>query len=163
MRSAERAGMTDRIAFWASTLVFAFLLVAGVVKLAELDAFWWTLVREHGMSERVATPVSVLVPAGEVLAAGFWLCGVERRHAARGGLALLALFSVYLGVQIATREAPTCGCLGVLAEYARWMDNAQVGIVRNIIMMVPLGLWLARGGMRAECQKRVAACDGDSR
>ncbi len=145
-----RGHIAGRIAFWASTLVFALLLLAGVAKLAELDAFWWTLVREHGLSERISTPVSLLVPTSEVLVAGLWLAGFDRRRAAWGGLFLLAVFSVYLGVQIATREEPACGCLGVLAEYARWMDSARVGIARNLVMILPLGVWLWFGRATGE-------------
>ncbi len=142
LTSVSCAHIAPRLAFWASTLVFALFLIAGVAKLAELDAFWWTLVREHGLSERISTPASILVPAGEVLVAGLWLAGLDRSRAALGGLVLLAVFSAYLGVQIATRAEPTCGCLGVLAEYARWMDSARVGIARNLLMMLPLGAWL---------------------
>lgn len=123
--------------------------LAGVAKLISLELFWWDLIREHGMTREWAAAIAVVVPVCELAIAGSWAIGTRRRTTAAAGIVLLSVFTVYLLYHYFVREAPSCSCAGILAQYASWLEKTEYGIIRNLVMLVPLGVYLGVGARNA--------------
>lgn len=128
--------------FVAASLVLVVIGIAGLGKLVSLDEFWWTLVRDHGLATIPAAALGASVAGAELLLAGLWFANWRRRAVGSAAIALLTAFTVYLLYERMTREAPTCSCFGILAQYASWLDDTRTALVRNVVMIAALGCYL---------------------
>jgi methylamine dehydrogenase accessory protein MauD len=118
-------------------LVFA---VAGLAKLADLTGSQQA-VRDFGVPPRLAAPLGVLLPVAELAVALALLPAVSAWWAALGALALLLLFVVGIGYNLAQGRTPDCHCFGQL-------HSAPVGwptLNRNLLLAAIAGLVVGFG------------------
>jgi len=88
-------------------------LVAGLAKLADLAGSQQAL-RDFGVPARLANPFGVLLPLAELAIALVLLLPVSAWWGALGALALLLLFVVGIGSNLAHGRQPDCHCFGQL-------------------------------------------------
>jgi uncharacterized membrane protein YphA (DoxX/SURF4 family) len=120
----------------------ALFLVAALSKLAARQRTW-ARVRVFGVPERLARPVAVLLPLGELAIA---LLLVPASAARIGGIlagAALLMFSAAVARLIARGEAPECNCFGLL-------HSSSVGpgmLARNLCLAgIALGVAIVGAG-----------------
>ncbi|TMD44130.1 MAG: redoxin domain-containing protein [Chloroflexi bacterium] len=104
-------------------------LVAGLAKLADLAGSQQAL-RDFGVPARLANPFGVLLPLAELAIALVLLLPVSAWWGALGALALLLLFVVGIGSNLAHGRQPDCHCFGQLhSAPAGWPT-----FVRNLVL-----------------------------
>jgi peroxiredoxin len=105
-------------------LVFA---VAGAAKLADRKGSRRTLVA-FGFPTALAVPLGILLPLFELAVAGALLPTSTAFWGALGALALLTLFTVGIGLNLARGRKPDCRCFGQLHSVpAGWKTLARNG------------------------------------
>lgn len=125
--------------------VMCLLLLAGVLKLVELDRFAtaiksWTL-----LPGVLRAPILVGAPVLEVVAGGAYLLRIGRRGWWVGvGIGLLVAYSAALWTQAALAEPPDCNCFGLLLQHQRTLEGVRAAIVRNGVLasLLAAGLFL---------------------
>ncbi|MEZ6242299.1 MAG: hypothetical protein R3B57_04580 [Phycisphaerales bacterium] len=123
-------------------VVFLGFGLAGVAKLIELNAFEahlrdWTIV-----PDALAPLVALLVPMFEFGLAGLWIVGRRGRRVAAAALLFAFLLGGVSVAQYATHPVPECGCLGILAKYARLEAGLPKLIGVNVGAVLVLAAWL---------------------
>ena len=142
---------------WGGHVVMALLCGAGLLKLADLDSF------RYSLDSWVLVPLPLrliavyLVPTGEVFIGMSWLFGVGRTWVLWGALLLLTLFGVIYGVHALTVGPPTCQCFGKLSEYHAFRASARSVIVQDAIMCIALLLALSAARSSASAAIPVVA------
>lgn len=122
-------------------------LASGIEKIR--DFAWFTeAVRQYRLvPDSVLSPVAFAVPAAELAFAAGLLYPPSRSLAAAGAIALLLLFALAIGINLARgRREIDCGCWGPAAqrsEISGWL------VVRNIALALPAGLLLMPDAARA--------------
>jgi peroxiredoxin len=112
----------------------ALFLVAGVAKLWDRAGTRRSIVA-FGMAERLAAPLSILVPVAELIVAGLLLPVAFAWVGAVGALALLVVFSTAIAVNLAMGREPDCHCFGQIhATPAGWP-----ALIRNAIFTALAG------------------------
>ncbi len=110
----------------------AVFFVAGVAKLADRPGTRQALA-DFDVPPRLARPLLLLLPAGELAAATALVFPTTARWGAAGSLLLLALFVVGLTRALRRGEAPDCHCFGQLhSKPASW-----VTVARNLVLALP--------------------------
>ena len=94
----------------ALAAVFAF---AGLAKLRDLDATR-TAIAAFGAPGRLVGPLALAIPVAELAVAALLLPATTRVAGAGGALALLAIFSAAIAVNLALGRTPDCNCFGSL-------------------------------------------------
>lgn len=94
-------------------LLGTFILVAAIAKLEDRDAFSRTLAAIPWVRPWLARYLSVGVPIGEV--ATFGLLVSAPRVGAVAALALLALFTAVIMIELVSGRRFACGCFGSVA------------------------------------------------
>lgn len=120
-------------------LLAAVFTAAAAAKLADRRALRETLV-DFGLPRSVAG-VAILVPAAELAVAVLLLPASTARPGALAGLALLALFTAAVAVQLARGHRPACNCFG--ATHAR--PIGPVTLVRNGALLACAAAVVAAG------------------
>lgn len=140
-----------QIGFVLVSITAALVLGAGLVKFFDLAAFRASLDSWVLVPEMARGPLSILVPASELTVAGLWFSRPRRAiYLALGGM--IALFTGFYILHLATVGAPDCGCFGKLDQYFAWKNSSETLLWRNTLLMA---LW-ACGGLLA-C-RNVAKC-----
>lgn len=139
---APGAGAARRVVSLGVLAVMCYLGVAGIAKLLDVSGFvaalrTWTLL--PGWSRE---PLSILVPATEVLLGGLWVLGFRTRRVLVAAALLLALFSGTLAIQTVMAKEPTCGCLGALERFRLTRFSATQHVLLNAGFIGVLGLGL---------------------
>jgi|CXWL01.1.fsa_nt_gi hypothetical protein len=97
--------------FTAAVFVAGVLLLAGVLKLAR-PTEWRT--QSAGLG--VPGPVAIVTPFVEIALGAALLAQWERNVLGWAAVALLAVFTVLLGVRLAQGRRPVCACFGSLSS-----------------------------------------------
>ena len=124
----------------ARLLLAAVFLLAGVAKLADRKGSTKAL-RAFGLALGLVEPMSWLLPAAEITAAVGLVPLASAWYAACGALALVGIFVVGIGVNLARGRNPHCHCFGQL-------HSAPVGwptLVRNALLGA-IAAWLVSRG-----------------
>jgi thiol-disulfide isomerase/thioredoxin len=117
------------------TLVFA---VAGVAKLADREGSRQAIV-DFGVPSALAAPLGLLLPLAELAVAATLLPASTAWWGALGALALLSVFVVGIGVNLARGRKPECHCFGQLhSSPAGWKTLARNGVLAAVAGFV---LW----------------------
>lgn len=118
------------IALLAARLVLAAVFAtAGVSKLFDLNGSRQAL-REFGVPAVLSRPFGLLLPLVELAVAVALLPVGTAWYGAIGALALLLLFLVGIGFNVARGRAPDCHCFGQLhSEPAGWSTLARNGVL----------------------------------
>jgi peroxiredoxin len=113
----------------ARLLLAAVFLVAGLAKLADLAGSRQAL-RDFGVPAKLSTPLGVLLPLAELAVAVALLFPATAWWGAMGALALLLLFVVGIGYNLARGRQPECHCFGQLhSAPAGWPT-----LIRNLVL-----------------------------
>jgi peroxiredoxin len=124
----------------AQLLLAAVFAVSGIAKLADRAGSRRSLV-EFGLPEPIARPASVLLPLGELAVAGALVLALTAWWGALGALALLAVFTVAVAVNLARGRRPDCHCFGRLTSTPIGWQT----VARNLLLMAAAGLVVSRG------------------
>src|SRR5262249_42207204 len=77
-----------------------------------------------------------MVPAVEVLVAGFWFVGIARDATVRVATLSVLVFSGAYAIQYFGGTPPRCGCLGLLVQFKSHQHEASVLMVRNFVLLL---------------------------
>jgi uncharacterized membrane protein YphA (DoxX/SURF4 family)/peroxiredoxin len=106
--------------------------IAGVAKLADRSGTRQALA-DFDVPRRFTDPLSLVLPAAELVVATALLFPTTARWGAAGSLLLLALFVVGLTRVLRRGKAPDCHCFGqVHSKPASW-----VTVARNFVLAIP--------------------------
>jgi len=123
-------------------LAFVFAL-AGAAKLADRAGSRQAIV-DFGLPSSLASPLSILLPLCELAVAAALIPAATAWWGAMGALALLLLFVVGIGLNLARGHKPDCRCFGQIhSAPAGWKTLARNGILAAIAGFV---LWEGNGG-----------------
>src|SRR5438045_1017440 len=131
--------MSDAVGIARLVLVAVFA-VAGWAKLSDRSGTRQA-VREFGVPDALATPVTFLLPLAELVVAALLLFSGTAVIGAIGAAVLLALFIVAIGVSLARGKRPDCHCFGQV-------HSEPVGpatLVRNAVLVGLAALIIADG------------------
>jgi peroxiredoxin/uncharacterized membrane protein YphA (DoxX/SURF4 family) len=107
-------------------LVFS---VAGIAKAADRDGSRQAIIG-FGVPERLATLFAWCLPVAEILVALALIPLSAAWWGAAGALALLLIFTIGIGVNLASGQAPDCRCFGQLhSKPVSWLT-----FVRNLVL-----------------------------
>jgi peroxiredoxin len=119
-------------------LVFA---VAGVAKLADRVGSRQAFI-DFGVPAALASPAGLLLPLAELGVAGALIPSSTARWGAVGALALLLLFIVGIGINLARGRKPECHCFGQLhSSPAGWSTLIRNGLLAGVSAYILWGGW----------------------
>ncbi len=129
------------IALLVARLVLALVfLVAGLAKLADRAGSRQGLI-DFGVPAAVVAPLGILLPLAELAVAAALIPTPTAWWGAIGALALLLLFVVGIGINLARGRKPDCHCFGQLhSSPAGWST-----LVRNGVLAAVAGFVLLEG------------------
>jgi peroxiredoxin len=113
----------------ARLLLVAMFIVAGLAKLVDLAGSRQALI-DFGVPPLLATPFGLLLPLAELIVAVTLVLSATAWWAAIGALALLLLFVIGIGYNLARGRHPDCHCFGQL-------HSAPTGwptLLRNLLL-----------------------------
>src|SRR4051794_13590879 len=126
--------MPGGVLLLARLALAAVFLVAGVGKLADRDGSRRAML-EFGAPPAAAAALAVLLPFAELAVAVGLVIPATAAYAAVGATALLVVFSVAIGANLARGRAPDCHCFGSLHS-----SPAGPGtLVRNVLLAAAAG------------------------
>ena len=124
----------------ARLLLAGVFLVAGVAKLAD-RAGSRQAVSDFGLPKSLGAPLGILLPLAEIAVAAALIPASTAWWGALGALALLLLFVVGIGINLARGRKPDCHCFGQLhSAPAGWFT-----LVRNAILAAVSGFVVWEG------------------
>jgi peroxiredoxin/uncharacterized membrane protein YphA (DoxX/SURF4 family) len=124
----------------ARLLLCIVFLIAGLAKLADLAGSQQSL-RDFGVPAPLATPLGILLPLAELSVAVALIPSLSVWWGALGALALLLLFIIGIGHNLAQGRHPDCHCFGQLhSAPAGWST-----LIRNLVLATLAGVVLAFG------------------
>src|SRR5215208_6427661 len=113
----------------ARVLLAAIFAVAGVAKLADREGSRRAVV-DFGVPSALAAPLALLLPLAELAVAAALLPASTAWWGALGALALLSVFVVGIGINVARGRKPDCHCFGQLhSAPAGWKTLARNGVL----------------------------------
>jgi thiol-disulfide isomerase/thioredoxin len=132
------------IALLITRLLLAFVFaLAGAAKLADRAGSRQAIV-DFGLPSSLASPLSILLPLCELAVAAALIPAATAWWGAMGALALLLLFVVGIGLNLARGHKPDCHCFGQIhSTPAGWKTLARNGILAAIVGFV---VWEGKGG-----------------
>jgi methylamine dehydrogenase accessory protein MauD len=128
----------------ARLLLAAVFVLAGVTKFVDRRGSTKAL-NGFGLPPGLAQPLSLLLPAAEIVVAVALVPVAFAWYGACGALALLSIFAIGISVTLARGRRPDCRCFGQL-------HSAPVGwatLVRNGILAAPAAWLVSRGRLQA--------------
>jgi methylamine dehydrogenase accessory protein MauD len=127
----------------ARLLLAGIFLVAGVAKLADRTGSRQAAI-DFGLPKSLAAPLGIVLPIAELTVAAALIPTTTAWWGALGALALLFLFIVGIGVNLARGHKPDCHCFGQLhSSPAGWSTLARNGILAAVAGFI---LWGGREG-----------------
>lgn len=125
------------ITAYSQVLLLIVFAAAGWSKLRSPEAFEGVVYNFRILPERAAGPFSRLLPVAELVVAVALVFPTTRGAAAAGAMALLAVFSIAIAVNLARgRRAIDCGCFSSTLK----QDLSGALILRNVALMGLAGL-----------------------
>jgi methylamine dehydrogenase accessory protein MauD len=123
--------------------------VAGVAKLADREGSR-RAVGDFGLPSALAAPFGLLLPLGELAVAAALIPTATAWWGAWGTLALLSLFIVGIGVNLARGKKPDCHCFGQLhSAPAGWKTLARNGVLAAVAAFLVWQGWEGNVGPSA--------------
>lgn len=128
-------------------VVVSLVGLTGILKLADLDAFWASLATWRLLPIPAIDALSIMVPLVEVLIAGLWFACGRRTLAVTAAAVLIVLATALFVAHLVMVGAPKCNCFGIISRYLAQRDEAATTVVRNVLLLAALaaGSWLVRG------------------
>ncbi|MGH7242352.1 MAG: type II secretion system protein [Phycisphaerales bacterium] len=137
----ERAGLLLQGA------VVAVVLIAGLLKLISIDDFRNSLDTWQLIPRSLRNVVAIGVPAIEILCAGWWFVGGQKRWTSWTCLSLLAAFTGFYAAHVYFLRPPTCNCFSKILAFNQERASSNMIITRNLTLfgLLGLGVYLRRG------------------
>lgn len=127
--------------------VMAVILVAGLLKATELQAFHIALASWAFIPGSLRTPIAVFIVAAECLFPLHWFANIYRKAvvALVGGFVIAA--TMFYIVHLIWAQPPDCGCFGRVDAYFADQHRAALLIGRNasLLAMLCFSIALQRG------------------
>jgi hypothetical protein len=121
----------------AGAVVLLLALVFGLAAVSKMRArVEFVAVLRGLLPAWLAPPVSILIPAGELILAALLLSGIALRGALVAAVIALSLFTVVL-LQMSRHGLKGCGCFGESSGE----PNTISGVVRNLLL-IGAGVWV---------------------
>ncbi len=134
-----KTGMT-LLLLLARLLLCIVFLIAGLAKLADVAGSQQAL-RDFGVPAPLAAPLGILLPLAELSVAVALIPSLSVWWGALGALALLLLFIIGIGSNLAQGRQPDCHCFGQLhSAPAGWST-----LIRNLVLAALAGIVVAFG------------------
>jgi len=139
----------DTILVTARLLLAFVFLVAGAAKLTDREGSR-RAVEDFGVPATLATPLGTLLPLLELTVAVTLIPASAALWGASGALALLVLFVIGIGVNLARGRNPQCHCFGQLhSAPAGWYTLARTGALAAVAGFVAWQGWSGDVGSSA--------------
>ncbi|USN98039.1 MAG: hypothetical protein H6810_07560 [Phycisphaeraceae bacterium] len=122
----------------APSLAALSFFIAGVLKLASLDAFGRSVRTWDLLSPAVMDLVTLAVPPLEVAVSLAWLMNLRRRLCASLMFAMLLVLTLTYSAHLVFRQPPDCGCFGAIRLFEAHQEQAEFLIARNVVLAVLL-------------------------
>src|SRR5437870_574998 len=125
--------MTMDIALFAGRVILAgVFLIAGLAKLADRPGARQALI-DFGLPTPLASPLGILLPVAELVVAAALIPTATAWWGGLGAFALLLVFVVGIGVNLARGRRPDCHCFGQLhSEPVGWPTLARNGVLAAV-------------------------------
>jgi hypothetical protein len=121
---------------FARLLLAAVFIVAGVAKLADREGSR-RAVTDFGVPSALAGPLGILLPLAELGVAAALIPTATALWGAVGALALLLLFVIGIGANLARGHRPDCHCFGQLhSAPAGWSTLARNGVLAVVAALL---------------------------
>lgn len=120
---------------------------AGVLKLLDAQSFFDSLQSWELLPKAVLPLIAIVIPAAEVLVAGWWFATGSRR-ALFVAMALLVMFTAAFGAHWIVAQPPECECFGRIMSFEQSREGAAFAMARNGVLlgMMSVGLMVRRNG-----------------
>src|ERR1051326_9115185 len=130
------------VEYMAGAIVLLLAVVFGLAAVSKMRSRgeFVTVLRDL-LPPWLATPVSILIPAGELFLAAVMVSGIAERGALVAALVTLSLFTTIL-IQMRRRGVKGCGCFGESSEE----PNIISGVVRKLLLIGAVGGLLRETG-----------------
>ncbi|MDQ7013123.1 MAG: type II secretion system protein [Planctomycetota bacterium] len=137
-----------RIASVPAAIVMVVLGSAGLLKLADLNAFRNAIESWTAIPNMIRPAIVLAVPVFELSLAGLWFARIGPRLTRAAGLCfLIVTTSVYLGHAVFV-EVPDCGCFGLIAKAEASHRTAIFVVARNSFLIGLLLISMSAGRKR---------------
>jgi peroxiredoxin/uncharacterized membrane protein YphA (DoxX/SURF4 family) len=133
----------------ARMLLAAVFILAGVAKLSDFKGSRQAII-DFGMPALLASPLALLLPLAELAVAAALIPASTALLGAAGSLALLLLFILGIGANLARGRKPECHCFGQLhSSPAGWKTLARNGVLAGLAAFVVWPGWNGNVGPSA--------------
>jgi peroxiredoxin/uncharacterized membrane protein YphA (DoxX/SURF4 family) len=133
----------------ARMLLAAVFILAGVAKLSDFKGSRQAII-DFGMPALLASPLALLLPLAELAVAAALIPASTALLGAVGSLALLLLFILGIGANLARGRKPECHCFGQLhSSPAGWKTLARNGVLAALAAFVVWQEWNGNVGPSA--------------
>jgi hypothetical protein len=118
-------------------LFILLFLYTALSKLSEIALFRLVL-RSSPLISGYANPVSILIPASEILVSLLLFIPGTRRQGLYASLLLMLIFTLYLVYMISFTTALPCSCGGVISQLS-WKQHLVFNIIFTLLAFAGLG------------------------
>jgi peroxiredoxin len=133
----------------ARMLLAAVFILAGVAKLSDFKGSRQAII-DFGLPDLLASPLALLLPLAELAVAAALIPASTALLGAAGSLALLLLFILGIGANLARGRKPECHCFGQLhSSPAGWKTLARNGVLAALATFVVWQGWNGNVGPSA--------------
>ncbi len=132
--------MIEALIFFARIFLFALFLVAGLGKIIDLKGERKQL-EDFGVPKTLSPILAVLLPIVELTIAFCFLFNVTAYFAATAALALLLIFTAFLGYQLAKGNSADCYCFGSIHSE----PISPKSLIRNLLFAIPAVFLIFQG------------------
>lgn len=126
---------------------------AGAIKLSDVARFEHALQKWSIVPGASARSLSLVIPLIEVGIASAWIVCWRRRGVLVSAVLLLMAFTAAMALEWMLATPPNCAYLGLRWEYFDRMDDARIGILRNVALIGMLAAAI-RGAGRGSAARR---------
>jgi uncharacterized membrane protein YphA (DoxX/SURF4 family) len=126
------------------------LYVAAILKIRDQSGFAFYLTSITFVPEPWRSRLTVIMPMVEVAVASLLLIGFTKRFGQIAAIVLFAVLTGFLIKMVNDPYAPECNCFGLVTMAANAHRSNQIGLVRNIglLMLSVLALMLSIASRR---------------
>src|ERR671910_584689 len=141
--------MMDAALLIARLVLAGVFALAGVAKLSDLEGSRQAII-DFGLPALLASPLALLLPLAELAVAAALIPASTALLGTVGSLALLLLFILGIGTNLARGRKPECHCFGQLhSSPAGWKTLARNGVLAALAAFVVWQGWEGKVGPSA--------------
>ncbi|MBY0308468.1 MAG: prepilin-type N-terminal cleavage/methylation domain-containing protein, partial [Phycisphaerales bacterium] len=134
----------DRASIAGAAVASTALLLAGILKASDLDAFRAAISSWQSLPEWSVRPVIVLMPFAEMALGLLFLLRVRRRLVAACSVALFAAMTVAYAIELTSNPQLSCGCFGKWLTRAASLDAPGIRFTINALLVAAWSFFLVQ-------------------